>query len=276
MCDYTIRPMTIDDALDASELWTLVFGDDERLVFEFYRLFSHQPGFGWCAELDGKIVAAAYCPEDLYLVEPDGSELPGAYLYAVATHPDHREKGLAKAICTALRDYAFSRGTRYVFTRPSEESLYPWYEEKVGLTPCMGCRQLEFSIGPETWAPYMNLLPDAYLELREKYLAGLPHVRMSIWWLRWELLLHQYYGGGFYAVGDHIADFYHDGTTVHINEILPHPTPEQAEAVCNAIMHFAGAQKAVCTIHGEDKYVSAGANLAELPKNNPWFGPCFG
>lgn len=276
MSDYIVRPLTMDDALDASELWTLVFGDDERLVFEFYRLFAHQPGFGWCAEHAGKIVAAAYCPEDMYLVEPDGTEHPGAYLYAVATHPDHRKHGLAKEICIALKEHAWTRGTEYVFTRPSEESLYPWYEEKIGAVPSMGCQKLELTAGDPVYQPYMELLPDAYLELREKFLQGLPHVRMSIWWLKWEKLLHQFYGGGFYAIGDHIADMYYDGAMLQVNEILPHPTPETAAEVCSALMQIVGAQKCVCTIYGQEHYVSCAANQCEVPKNNPWFGPCFG
>ncbi len=276
MNDYTIRPMTMDDALDASELWTLVFGDDERLVFEFYRLFAHQPGFGWCAEYEGKIVAAAYCPEDMYLVQADGSEEPGAYLYAVATHPDHRERGLANAICNALKEYAWTRDTQYVFTRPSEESLYPWYAEKVGAEPCMGGEVCRFTADRPVVLPYMELLPDAYLELREKYLSGLPHVRMSIWWLKWEQLLHQFYGGGFYAIGDHIATFYNDGETIQVSELLPHPTREQAEQVCRGLMYIAGASRCVCTIHGEGQYVSCAAKNGRIPKSNPWFGPCFG
>ena len=276
MREYTIRPMTMDDALDASELWTLVFGDDERLVFEFYRLFAHQPGFGWCAEHEGKIVAAAYCPEDMYLVQPDGSEQAGAYLYAVATHPDHRKQGLAKDICNALKEYAWTRDTQWVFTRPSEEGLYGWYAEKVGAVPSMGAQALRFTAAEPLVLPYMELLPDAYLELREKHLAGLPHVRMSIWWMKWESLLHQFYGGGFYAIGDHIATFYNDGITLQVSEILPHPTAEQAESVCRTLMTLSGAANCVCTVHGEGRYVSTVAKDGAVPHDNPWFGPCFG
>lgn len=276
MSNYIIRPLTIDDALEASEIWTQVFGDDERLVFEFYRLFSHQYGFGMCAELDGKLVATAYCPEDMYYVEPDGTEHAGAYLYAVATLPAHRKHGLAKKMCHALLDIAWEQGKEFVFTKPSEESLYGWYEEKVGMIPAMGGRTLHFTAKKEGYMPFMQLLPDAYLELRTKYLEGLPHVRQSIWWLKWEQNLHDFYGGGFYAVGDYIVDMYHDGSTLQINEMLPHPTPEAAEEVCYALMTIAGAEKCSCTIYGDEKYVSVAANQCDIPKNNPWFGPCFG
>lgn len=275
--EYTIRPLTMDDALEASELWTLVFGDDERLVFEFYRLFAHQYGFGACAEIDGKLVAAAYCPEDMYYVEPDGTEHKGAYLYAVATHPDHRDQGLAKAVCRLLQEIAWSRDTEYIFTKPSQPGLYDWYAEKIGAQPVMNCKQLTFIAKEAVVMPHMRLPPDAYLELRTKYLTGLPHVRQSIWWLKWEQNLHDFYGGGFYAVGDYILDLYQDGDTLQINEILPHPTDETAETLCNAMMTITRATKCVCTIHGDaERYVSVAANGCALPQNNPWFGPCFG
>ncbi len=276
MTDYIIRPITIEDALDAAEIWTSVFGDDERLVFEFFRFFDYQEGFGACAEYQGKVVAAAYCPEGMAYVEADGTVHPGAYLYAVATLPEHRGKGLAKAICQALRNTAWAKGREYIFTRPSEPGLYPWYEDAIGAIPAMGCRVLEVEAVPTDIPPYMQLDAWQYLELRTKYLEGLPHVHMDIDWLQFESNIHGFSGGGYFAVGDFVLDCYQDETTAYISEILPLPTPAQAEAVCQGFMAIGGAQKCICTIHGEGQYVSAASNQCDVPKSNPWFGPCFG
>ena len=275
MTEYIIRPLTAADAPAAAKLWHTVFGDEEALVMEFFRLFPNCPHFGFCAESKGEIAAAAYCPHGTDYITPDGTVHKGAYLYAVATHPDHRKKGLAHQLCTALRDTAFSAGMDYVFTKPSEESLYPWYEEKIGAAPLLGGKQLTFSATPGKTLPVSSLSPEAYLSLRNELLQGKAHVRHSAEWMTWQTLLHKAYGGGYYTVGEHIADLYCDGNTVQINELLPHPTEEQAEAVAQALMTALGAAECVCTIFGEGHYVSAVSADRSLPEN-AWFGVCYG
>lgn len=274
--DPIIRLLTIDDAPQATKLWSLVFGDDEHLVLEFFRLFAHQSGFGACAEVDGNIVAAAYAPEGMDYISPKGTAHSGVYLYAVATHPDHREKGLARRVCSLLKETAWAQGKEYLFTRPSEESLYAWYEEKIGAVPVMGCQTLHFERTGDVSLPCRQLSPDAYLKLRTKSLGSLPHVRQSIRWMNWEQKLHDAYGGGFFAVGDHIADIYQDGKMIHVNELLPHPMPEQAKDICEALMILSNASQCECMLHGSGHYVSVAANGCGIPDDNPWFGPCFG
>lgn len=274
--EYTVRLLTMDDAPRAAKLWSLVFGDEEAVVLEFFRLFGSREGFGACAELDGQIVAAAYAPDGTDLICPDGTARRGVYLYAVATHPDHRKYGLARKVCNLLKETAWAQGMDYLFTRPSEESLYPWYEEKIGAVPLLGCDVLEFTKQDCTPLPCRTLSAEEYLQLRNNALAGLPHVRQSLLWMGWEQNLHAAYGGGFYAVGDQIADLYFDGSAVHVNELLPHPTADTAEQICQMLMAVLGAEKCECLLHGSGQYVSVAANGCELPKENPWFGPCYG
>jgi len=274
--EYTIRLLTMDDAAQAAKLWSLVFGDEEPLVLEFFRLFAHQPGFGACAEQDGNIVAAAYCPGDMDYTEPNGTVHAGAYLYAVATHPNHRKQGLAQAVCRLLQQTAWEQGRKYMFTRPSEESLYAWYEEKIGAVPLMGGQKLHFERADGVCLPHRQLSPEDYLALRIRALSGLPHVHQGLRWMQWEQLLHNQYGGGFFTVGDHIADIYSDGNSLTVNELLPHPTPQQAKEICRALMSATNTSKCECLISGNEKYVSVAANGCDLPDCNPWFGPCFG
>lgn len=270
-----IRLLTMDDAPRAAKLWALVFGDDEQLVHGFFRLFGQREGFGACAEVNGQIVAAAYAPDGTDYVTDHGTVRKGVYLYAVATHPDYRERGLARKICSLLKETAWAQGCRYLFTRPSEESLYSWYEEKIGAVPLLGCQTLQFEREGCTDLPCEKLSADAYSQLRSKHLTGLPHVAQSAAWFSWEQLLHEAYGGGFYVVGSHIADIYCDGTSVHVNELLPHPTLQQAEAVCQTLMTATGTSKCTCLLHGRGHYVSVAENGCELPRDNGWFGPCY-
>lgn len=273
---YNIRLLTKDDAHEAAKLWSLVFGDEEAVVMEFFRLFSGVEGFGACAELDGKIAAAAYAPAGMDYIASDGSVHEGVYLYAVATHPDHRERGLARRVCKLLKDTAWAQGRDYLFTRPSEESLYDWYEEKIGAVPVLGCALLHFEGANDAGLPCKQLSIADYQTMRNAALAGLPHVRQSFRWLSWEQTLHTAYGGGFYAIGDHIADIYCDGESVHVNELLPHPSKEEAETVCGTLMTALGASSCDCLIQGSEHYVSVAANGCDVPHDNGWFGPCYG
>lgn len=275
--DYTIRPLTSADGKQAAALWTLVFGDEEPLVLEFFRCFAGQAPFGLCAEHHGQIAAAAYCPPGADLVEADGTVHPGAYLYAVATHPEHRKQGLARTLCRGLKDMAWAKGMEYLFTKPSQPSLYPWYEEAIGAVPLLGCRTAELSPAGSSHLPVEALSPEAYLDLRDRALAGQPHVRQSRAWLDYEHQLHLRYGGGFYAVGPYIADLYQEGDRLVLNELLPQTDAPQVQAVCTALMARLQARSCRCTLPGgTEAYVSVTANQQPLPRENLWFGPCFG
>ncbi len=274
MSDYILRPMTLADAPQGAALWSLVFGDDEALVREFFRLFAHTPHFGVCAELDGTIAAAAYCPQGTDYVAVSGEVRKGAYLYAVATHPDHRKRGLAAKLCRLLKEQVFSAGCAYLFTKPSEESLYPWYAEKIGAVPTMGMQSAAFDRGNHSALSVTPLSPADYMARREAALQGLPHVRHNENWAQWAHLLHQAYGGEFCTVGGFIADYFSDGTTLQINELLPHPTMEQAQQAAQALMHHTNTNRCSCTLYGKEHYVSAVTQNDNPPEG--WFGVCYG
>ena len=273
MHDYLIRPLTAQDVSEGAALWGLVFGDEEPVVREFYRLFAQCPSFGMGAELDGHLVAAAYAPDGADLVDASGHH-PGVYLYAVATHPDHRKYGLARKLCVALRDRAFASGSAYLFTKPAEESLYPWYAEKIGAQPVLDCRKLQFGHTPGEYPTPEKLALTDYEAARRSLLAGQPHVELGHGWLSWENALHGAYGGGFYRVGEAVADVYWDETSLAVQEVLP---ARLAEPVCQSLMAHLGKAQCSCTLPGSgEHYVSAVSPDGRVPGDNPWFGPIFG
>lgn len=276
MSEYIIRPLTEEDGAQAAKLWNLVFGDDEALVLEFFRLFSHLPTFGMGAEWEGNLVAAAYCPEGADLVTAQGTE-KGVYLYAVATHPDHRKHGLAKKLCVALRDSAFSHGATYLFTKPAEESLYAWYEEKLNAIPVLGCQTFSMQPSEASILPVIPLSTQEYVDLRNTLLQNTDHVQLSPAWFSWESLLHGAYGGGFFRIGDAAADVYWDEDSIAVQEIVSCPDEHTASSICNTLMVSFNKSRCSCTVAGtEKKYVSCAANQRKLPEGSPWFGPIFG
>ncbi len=53
-----------------------------------------------------------------------------AWIYYLATHPDHRRKGLARTAMTAAEDWAIARGVpkMHLMVRPGNEGVIAFYE----------------------------------------------------------------------------------------------------------------------------------------------------
>lgn len=255
---------------ELASLWEIVFGDPAVLVRQFLRLWRDND-FVMAAVSEGHVASAAYCLPGLEILRPGMPALPARYLYAVATHPDYRKQGLAAALCRMLRDECFSRG-ELLLTKPADASLYSWYEEKIGAAPILHCRTMRVSmtahgtVTPLSWSEYAAH--------REHLLSGTPHVRLPDALFQWEHLLHESYGGGFFAVNDAIADVYANGIQLELPELLS-ASPEQD--VATLLSHFS-IPAATVTLPGADlPYVSCAAS-GHYPDqlDSVWFGPVFG
>lgn len=254
MAEYALRPYAPGDRADCGALWELAFGDPAALAEEFLALFGGAPGFGRVAERNGRVAAAAYAVPGLTVSRPGYPDLPARYLYAVATHPDHRDRGLAADICRTLRDDCFARG-ELLLTKPADTGLYGWYAEKIGAVPALPCDTR--TVTTPCPGEVRPLSAAEYAARREALLSGTAHVRLPEALFVWEHLLHAHYGGGFFAVGDSVADAFFDGQRAEIAELLS-PAPEQA---AGALLRHFGAPAAEVTLPGSAApYVScAGA-----------------
>ena len=120
-------------------------------------------------------------------IQLESETLDARYLYAVATHPDHRGKGLAKRLLAA------EAAEHPVFLRPMSPSLFDFYA-KAGYTPIspISC------LAGKATAPSgreRKLTVSAYLALRDEF-AFAPCVRPTA-----EFLSLYELGGGFVAYG---------------------------------------------------------------------------
>ena len=96
MTGYELRPARESDAEGICALWGGVFGDGEGFVREFLRVFG--PGCGLVAVRGGSVAAMGFCP-----LGPEAAGYACGYIYAMATHPEHRGRGLAGEIALGLR-----------------------------------------------------------------------------------------------------------------------------------------------------------------------------
>lgn len=150
-----IRPSRPSDRGALQTLWKTVFGDEDRYIETFFRLFFG-PGTAAVAESDGQIAAAAHCV-------PFGG---ARYIYAVGTHPLWRGRGLGRAVTLA----AAENGPAYLC--PSSPALMDWYVS-------MGARAVSFRRLPPPPEELSPISPAEYAARRETLLAGTPHVGYS-------------------------------------------------------------------------------------------------
>ena len=127
-------------------------------------------------------------------VQLENTTLDARYLYAVATHPAHRGKGLAKRMLAA------EAAEHPVFLRPMSQSLFDFYA-KAGFSPIspISCMKGE-ATSPS--GRERALTAAAYLTVRDEF-TPLPCVRPTADFLS---LYEQ--GGGFAAYGLDAAVLY--------------------------------------------------------------------
>ena len=119
-----IRTATHCDIIALRELWTEVFNDSPLFLDRFFgNLFV--PDNCLVAEKDGQIASM------LFLLKATASRQQGnfplRYVYACATHPDFREKGLMGQLLRAAVQLADKEGVGLILI-PAIEPLFDYYK----------------------------------------------------------------------------------------------------------------------------------------------------
>lgn len=239
-----IRKANTQDQPELHRLWETVFGDPPEMVQAFFDRFPQEIA-GWVLTLDDQICSAAYLlPGNWYV---NRSEIqPAAYVYAVATDPSARRKGYAGRLMREIASFAEERGL-LLYTRPAEQSLFPWYGEKLDACNVGYFKKLQVRIDSAHDAlPCLPLSPGEYGAVREQYLAETPHLILSENFLR----LQETYSSGFYQIGGGCCCVTKENDTLHIPELLA--PNENIESCVQALLTFFGAQKAIVRSPGSD------------------------
>lgn len=109
-------------------LWKAAFGDADAFLDMFFGC-AYSPEACRCVVEDGEPAAALYW----FDCELEGTTL--AYIYAVATDPAHRGKGLCKALMTDTMEVLTAAGCRGAVLVPQEPWLIEMYK-RMGFEPC--------------------------------------------------------------------------------------------------------------------------------------------
>lgn len=136
-----IRRSTPADLSALQALWQEVFGDPPAFTGRFYETFGADCAL--VAEIDGKIVAMIH-PLPVALAQ-NGAYSFGVYIYALATAPDYRGRGIASRLLTEAEtaplvstslawetELTNRSGNTPAFSLliPGEESLFAYYRTR--------------------------------------------------------------------------------------------------------------------------------------------------
>ena len=146
------------DALKA--LWKTVFGDPDAFIDTFFRV-AYSPDRCRYIEEDGNIISALYWFDCSY----EGGKL--AYIYAVATHPEHRGKGLASRLLEDTHAHLKELGYAGAVLKPAS-GLFPFYA-RLGYETCGYITRFcaEASDSP---LPLRQITAEEYAGLRKSFL----------------------------------------------------------------------------------------------------------
>ena len=173
----TLRLSRPEDIPALRELWYLAFGDDGAYVDNFFKTY-YRPERMLVLEAEGAVRAMTAWFDTGFAV-PGRGEYRSAYLYAVATHPQWRGRGLSGRLLAWADGYFKSLGIPSVTTVPAEPSLHNFFAAN-GFRECFALNQwtLDYipAVQPAGPNPLRPASPEEYGAVREKLLASVPHI----------------------------------------------------------------------------------------------------
>ena len=141
-------------------LWTECFGNEENWIDAFFQT-AFDPTHVCCLNRQGSL-AAGLCWMDTFC---DGRPL--AYLYAIATDPEHRHQGLCRELMGKTHDLLARQGYAGAILVPADDGLRQMYG-KMGYVNFGGIRRFSAKAGEPI--PIRQLSPVEYGALRREYL----------------------------------------------------------------------------------------------------------
>ena len=141
-------------------LWKTVFGDTDAFLDNFFRI-AYSPDRCRFIEENGDAICVLYWFDCSY----SGGKL--AYIYAVATHPQHRGKGLASQLLQQTHEQLKQMGYAGAVLKPAK-GLFPFYKRLGYVTSGFIRRFYEKASTVPT--DLTELTPEAYGRRRQAFL----------------------------------------------------------------------------------------------------------
>lgn len=135
-----IRVLKPSDNPQIMSLWRTCFGDTDEYIRSFLFALGTADS-GLAIELDGRVASMLFMLPAKMNVMGKAREL--IYIYACATSPEHRGKGLMRDLLEAAYDCAKAQSALGLILVPASERLSAYYQ-KLGFESCF--RKNEFEL----------------------------------------------------------------------------------------------------------------------------------
>ena len=232
-------------------LWEAAFGDGEEFLTPFFSI-AFAPERCRCITAGGTVAAA------LYWFDCYRDDQHFAYVYAVATHPDFRHRGLCARLMADVKDLLASQGYDGILLYPASEALSRMYE-KLGYHRCTAVS--EFTCTAASVPIRLKKIgKDQYARLRRQYLpaGGVVQEGPLLDFLAEQVEL--------YAGEDFVAAVTVDSDEIHCHELLGNT------AAAPGILCAMGAQKGHFRTPGSEKPFAMALFLSPTASDPTYFG----
>lgn len=138
------------------DLWEQCFGDPPAVIEGFFDALWDNI----------KVFSTEDCTSMLTAMPVRWQEKDASYLYAVATHPDQRGKGLCRKLMSYAEEFLRKQGCSYTMLHPAGESLYRFYGA-MGYETTFYCKKTMFHGKHSNFVSAVT--PEAYAALRKEF-----------------------------------------------------------------------------------------------------------
>ncbi len=237
----TVSAANAADLPQLQALWQTCFADGPAYTGLY---FSNYPcgRFGFVAR-DGPKIAAMVYWFPAALVCAHSNSRPAAYLYAVATHPEYRRRGLCRELMAFAESRLAARGVQAVALVPGGPELFCFYEN-LGYQTAFFCRETVVTSGKNARVAAVPISAERYRVLRRHWLDH-GYLDYAVSELAYQRQLCQRSGGDLVAFSWHGQDgcaiVERDGSRLFIKELLPSCAAEEAAPALSACFDAATA-----------------------------------
>lgn len=120
------------DIPSLKEIWRISFGDGEEYINMFMDERFEKAETVVCEE-DGEVVSMLFLFRCSFSLSR--KLYPSFYLYAAATLPEYRGRGIMGNMLTYSKEYAAKKGLDFIILSPAEKGLYDYYG-RFGFVKC--------------------------------------------------------------------------------------------------------------------------------------------
>lgn len=209
---------TQSDFEDISNVWQLSFGDSKEYVKFFWNGLVDTKNVIVYRE-SNRVVAMYFFLECNTII--NGKKFKTYYLYAAATHPDFRKKGIMGKLINKGINIAKERGIEYIVLVPAEKYLYDYYS-KFGFKTAFKKKVVITNRSELEQFIDNNYKIDKNLDVfktREIQLANIPHIEWSEEFINYAFKEHSFTGGELELIDDGYILYREDNDKVVVKEM---------------------------------------------------------